>query len=268
MLDFICVSACPTCILLTFSTCSSQLPEGGTYLKYYEQVLWAQVQPSLASDFTPPTTIVDLCSLQPHPITCFDYILTFLVGQSFSLLHRPPPSVAVADMAFNNWDKLRKAQRDYPKPNKVAESFVRKALKKSPQNPFLLVRRVRTLLSARANLYEAWEANLSLQWSCDAETAIDQVQQAWQQPGSNDVRLLSYLYETLAEATRRSRNLNVISSMGDENSKVWQSAAKTLVRKQDREDLWSGLAKVTLREECWEDFRLVQRCCSLYCKWP
>ncbi|KAE8847095.1 hypothetical protein PTNB73_03242 [Pyrenophora teres f. teres] len=143
-------------------------------------------------------------------------------------------------MAFNNWDKLRKAQRDYPKPNKIAEVFVRKALKKSPKNPFLL----------------AWEANLSLHLSHDAETAIRQVQQAWEQPGSNDVRLLSYLYEVLAEATRQSRRLLEISSVGDENSKKWQSAAKALTRKQDREDLWSALGKVASRERCWEDFRL------------
>jgi N-terminal acetyltransferase B complex non-catalytic subunit len=41
-------------------------------------------------------------------------------------------------MACNNWDKLTKAQRDYPKP-KFAVSFVDKALKKNPKNPFLLV---------------------------------------------------------------------------------------------------------------------------------
>ncbi|EDU45355.1 N-acetyltransferase B complex non catalytic protein [Pyrenophora tritici-repentis] len=143
-------------------------------------------------------------------------------------------------MAFNNWDKLRKAQRDYPKPNKIAEVFVRKALKKSPKNPFLL----------------AWEANLSLHLNHDAETAIRQVQQAWEQPGSNDVRLLSYLYEVLAEATRKSHRVLEISSVGDANSKKWQSAAKTLTRKQDREDFWSALGKVASRERCWEDFRL------------
>jgi N-terminal acetyltransferase B complex non-catalytic subunit len=41
-------------------------------------------------------------------------------------------------MACNNWDKLSKAQRDYPKP-KFAISFVDKSLKKNPKNPFLLV---------------------------------------------------------------------------------------------------------------------------------
>ncbi|RMZ73963.1 cytoskeleton organization [Pyrenophora seminiperda CCB06] len=148
--------------------------------------------------------------------------------------------MAAADMAFNNWDKLRKAQRDYPKANKVADSFVQKALKKSPKNPFLL----------------AWKANLSLQLSRDAETAIRHVQQAWQQPGSNDIRLLSYLYGVVVEATRKHRRLRSISGAGDENFKVWQSTAKALAHKQDREDLWSALGKVALREECWDDFRL------------
>jgi hypothetical protein len=41
-------------------------------------------------------------------------------------------------MAFNNWDKLSKAQRDYPKP-KFAVAVVEKALKKTPDNPYLLV---------------------------------------------------------------------------------------------------------------------------------
>jgi N-terminal acetyltransferase B complex non-catalytic subunit len=43
-------------------------------------------------------------------------------------------------MACNSWDKLRKAQRDYPKA-KFADSFVQKSLKKNPKNPFLLVGR-------------------------------------------------------------------------------------------------------------------------------
>jgi N-terminal acetyltransferase B complex non-catalytic subunit len=51
----------------------------------------------------------------------------------------------VAAMACNNWDKLSKAQRDYPKP-KFAVSFVDKSLKKSPKNPFLLVWNFRALV--------------------------------------------------------------------------------------------------------------------------
>ena len=40
-------------------------------------------------------------------------------------------------MAFN-WDKLSKAQRDYPKP-KFALSYIDKLLKKNPGNPYLTV---------------------------------------------------------------------------------------------------------------------------------
>ncbi|KAJ4370649.1 hypothetical protein N0V83_005170 [Neocucurbitaria cava] len=39
-------------------------------------------------------------------------------------------------MAFNSWDKLSKAQRDYPK-TKFAVAVVDKALKKNPKNPFI-----------------------------------------------------------------------------------------------------------------------------------
>jgi hypothetical protein len=42
-------------------------------------------------------------------------------------------------MAFNSFDKLCKAQRDYPKP-KFATAVVDKALKKQPNNPYLLVK--------------------------------------------------------------------------------------------------------------------------------
>lgn len=49
-------------------------------------------------------------------------------------------------MAFNNWDKLSKAQRDYPKP-KFAVGVVEKALKKNPKNPFLLVNSFHIMMS-------------------------------------------------------------------------------------------------------------------------
>jgi N-terminal acetyltransferase B complex non-catalytic subunit len=93
----------------------------------------------------------------------------------------------------------------------------------------------------------------------DADVA-NLVQQAWEQPGVNDIRLLSYLYQVLAEATRRDQDNNLnISGVGDGNLKVWQRAAKALGRKEDRQDLWSALGKVALAEECWEDFRLVRK---------
>jgi hypothetical protein len=41
-------------------------------------------------------------------------------------------------MAFNSWDKLAKAQRDYPNP-KYAGAVADKATKKDPKNPYLMV---------------------------------------------------------------------------------------------------------------------------------
>ncbi|KAL1793372.1 hypothetical protein ACET3X_008354 [Alternaria dauci] len=143
-------------------------------------------------------------------------------------------------MACNSWEKLCKAQRDYPKP-KFADAFVQKSLKKTPQNPFLL----------------AWKARLGLTLNHGHNDVVNLVQQAWEQPGVNDTRLLSYLYRIIAEATRRDQGLNLnISGVGDGNLKVWQRAAKALGRKEDRQELWSAFGKAALTEECWEDFRL------------
>ncbi|KAF1943638.1 hypothetical protein EJ02DRAFT_399997 [Clathrospora elynae] len=143
-------------------------------------------------------------------------------------------------MAYNNWDKLSRAQRDNPKP-KFAVGVADKALKKNPKNPFLL----------------AWKADLSLQLNYEPKTVVFQLLQACQQPGLNDTRLLSYTYRLLLEANRRHNDDGLcITSVGNEGFKIWQNAAKALDRKSDRQDLWSMLAGAALREDCWEDFRL------------
>jgi uncharacterized protein HemY len=68
------------------------------------------------------------------------------------------------------------------------------------------------------------------------------------------------MYRLLAEATRRQQDNGLLfSSVGNENEKVWQDAAKALSSKDDRKELWSELGRVSLREECWEDFRKVSR---------
>ena len=68
------------------------------------------------------------------------------------------------------------------------------------------------------------------------------------------------MYRLLAEATRRQQDDGLLfSSVGNENEKVWQGAAKALSSKDDRKKLWSELGRVSLREECWEDFRKVYR---------
>jgi N-terminal acetyltransferase B complex non-catalytic subunit len=111
-----------------------------------------------------------------------------------------------------------------------------------------------------ANSKQAWKARLSLTLNHVQTDVASLVQQAWEQPGVNDIRLLSYLYQILAAATRKDQDNNLnISGVGDENLKVWQRAAKALGRKEERQDLWSALGKVALAEECWEDFRLVRK---------
>jgi N-terminal acetyltransferase B complex non-catalytic subunit len=119
------------------------------------------------------------------------------------------------------------------------------------------------VLFLKLTFCQAWKADLSLQLTQEPETVVCQLQQAWKQPGITDIRLLSYIYRLLAEATRRQQdNGQPFSSVGTENEKVWQDAAKALGHKEERKELWSELGRVSLREECWEDFRKVCRCIS------
>lgn len=61
----------------------------------------------------------------------------------------------------------------------------------------------------------------------------------------------------MVKAVRKNNiETSTISGVGDENSKVWLSAAKSIDRRE-RGELWSALGKAALREECWEDFRFV-----------
>jgi hypothetical protein len=111
---------------------------------------------------------------------------------------------------------------------------------------------------------QAWKADLSLQLNQEPKIVVTLLQQAWKQPGLTDTQLLSYMYRLLAEATRKQQdNGQHFSSVGNENEKVWQDAAKALGRKDERKELWSELGRVSLREECWEDFRKVRRCTSV-----
>ncbi|KAH7391804.1 N-acetyltransferase B complex non catalytic subunit-domain-containing protein [Pyrenochaeta sp. MPI-SDFR-AT-0127] len=142
-------------------------------------------------------------------------------------------------MAFNNWDKLSKAQRDYPKP-KFAVGVVDKALKKSPKNPFLLT----------------WKVDLALQQNTDPSIVLERLAQVSLLPGLTDPRLLSYLYTLYVEAGRRSvPGALSISSVGVDLLKPWQNAAKALDRKSDRLELWDTLFNTAMREDCWEDVR-------------
>jgi len=49
---------------------------------------------------------------------------------------------------INSWDKLTKAQHDYPKP-KFSIAVVDKSLKKYPSNAYLLVRAAKNLWCMR-----------------------------------------------------------------------------------------------------------------------
>jgi hypothetical protein len=96
-------------------------------------------------------------SFRPKPIQCFLNLTqvpiplsqpswalnySFATSSNFylavSITKRTFTFDADVIMAFNSWDKLAKAQRDYPKP-KFAAQVVDKALKKQPNNPYLLV---------------------------------------------------------------------------------------------------------------------------------
>ncbi|KAF1845780.1 uncharacterized protein K460DRAFT_338347 [Cucurbitaria berberidis CBS 394.84] len=140
-------------------------------------------------------------------------------------------------MAFNSWDKLAKAQRDYSKP-KFAVAVVDKALKKNPKNPFL----------------SAWKADLSLRTNLSPKGILIGLQTTCQLPGLTDTRLLSYLYRLCVEASRGALGTQA-NSLGTEFLKPWQNAAKALDRKNDRLDLWGTLFNVAMRENCWEDAR-------------
>lgn len=75
-----------------------------------------------------------------------------------------------------------------------------------------------------------------------------------------DSRLLSYMYKTSLEATRRDTQTVVNFSAGSEILVCWQCAAKTLQRRDDRIALWDALFKTALQEDIWDDVRFVGVC--------
>ncbi|KAL6706881.1 hypothetical protein ACN47E_005024 [Coniothyrium glycines] len=143
-------------------------------------------------------------------------------------------------MAFNNWEKLAKAQRDYPKP-KFAVAVVDKALKKNPANPFLL----------------AWKVDLVLQLrSSHCDDIIKNINNICSQSGLNDTRFLSYLYRLCADTRRRTSASKVVWTVGIEWLKPWQNAVKAASRKSERQDLWNALFLAAVGEDQWEDVRI------------
>jgi hypothetical protein len=101
-----------------------------------------QVQPQpLATNFRAPSNQCFLTSRLPTfgstarslpPEIIVRFYSSFLLRTYICV-----PSRSQA-MAFNSWDKLAKAQRDYPNP-KYAWAVADKALKKQPSNPYLIV---------------------------------------------------------------------------------------------------------------------------------
>ena len=52
------------------------------------------------------------------------------------------------------------------------------------------------------------------------------------------------------------KNVN-ISSVGTEGVKAWQNAATNCKTKRDRKELWDSFFDAAIREDCWEDVRIV-----------
>lgn len=141
-------------------------------------------------------------------------------------------------MAFNSWDKLTKAQRDYPKP-KFAVAVVEKALKKNKANPFLL----------------AWRADLALQCKEDAASTVNRVTLAYTSSQIPELQLLSYLYKISIRALRRVEETLMKNSIGMEYLASWQNFAKAQTSKSNRLLVWDTLFRCATSQECWEDAR-------------
>ncbi|OSS55187.1 hypothetical protein B5807_01505 [Epicoccum nigrum] len=139
-----------------------------------------------------------------------------------------------------NWDKLSRAQRDYPKP-KFALPYIDKLLKKNPGNPYL----------------SAWRADVSLQLQSEPQAVLKSLRDVCQHKStSQDELLLEYVYRLIVEATIRANpKLDHINSVGNEGIKAWQSAAALKGTKKDRKDLWDALFTTAMRQGCWDDVR-------------
>ncbi|KAJ4300904.1 hypothetical protein N0V90_002992 [Kalmusia sp. IMI 367209] len=142
-------------------------------------------------------------------------------------------------MAFN-WDKLCKAQRDYPKP-KFALDAIGKLLKKRPNDPYVLTWKTSVLLQHDGRAKEVLPILIGL---CQ------------QQPPITDLPLLSLIYRNLLEASQKVETLHPHqSSVGTEGLKAWQNAAKVLATRRAKMKLWSDLFVTAMRVDCWEDAR-------------
>jgi N-terminal acetyltransferase B complex non-catalytic subunit len=78
----------------------------------------------------------------------------------------------------------------------------------------------------------------------------------------SDIQLLSYMYKIYLEAIRRDTQTVQHVSVGPVILKCWQSAAKTIERRDERIELWGTLFKTALYEDLWDDARFVS--CPLF----
>lgn len=186
------------------------------------------------------------------------------MGSIFLSLHFYAPSIAsehthlpMLVMAFD-WDKLSKAQRDYPKP-KLALSYIDKLLKKNPGNPYLTVSEIAASCDHVANTWQTWRADVSLRLQSSPDAVAKTLRDVCQHKSTIiDAQLLEYVYRLIVEATLKSNpKLDQISSAGNEGVKAFQNAAALKTTKKDRKDVWDALFTTAMRQGCWEDVRTV-----------
>jgi N-terminal acetyltransferase B complex non-catalytic subunit len=80
----------------------------------------------------------------------------------------------------------------------------------------------------------------------------------------SDTELLIYMYQKLIEALRRGDGGNGLrtNTVGKVALGCWQLTAKSQASKTDRMKLWDTLFHTAMREDCWEDVRVVS--CLLF----
>lgn len=78
------------------------------------------------------------------------------------------------------------------------------------------------------------------------------------QPPTTDLQLLALIYSSVLDATRQVHpdDLTLVS-VGAEALKAWQNGAKALPHRKAKLQLWSALFTAAMKEECWEDAKLV-----------
>ncbi|KAH8731426.1 hypothetical protein GQ44DRAFT_735904 [Phaeosphaeriaceae sp. PMI808] len=169
---------------------------------------------------------------------------------------------AAATMAFNNWDKLSKAQRDYPK-SKYAIAVVDKALKKQPSNPFLMAWPsdkkqshfaliIATQISAEQKRAQAGPQDRMAQ--LQADIALKLMKQAYMAPSDDliavkNIRDLRFMADIF---NRQNRCHELID--------LWENPPESVkdILHRHRQDLSSLITRLLRERKDW--FRLERHC--------